>query len=103
MGILDKQLLNCCRLSYDFAEVSLGFPLLVNATLVERDGGLFKLQCLLCRSELAPGGVPTKVVNDDAFILSRRGVADFFASNRASTGCSYRGRVSRLDYNNEIG
>ncbi|CAI8860008.1 hypothetical protein EMIT0P218_20070 [Pseudomonas sp. IT-P218] len=39
---LDKQLLllGRCRLSYDFAEVSLGFPVFVNATLVEFDGGL---------------------------------------------------------------
>jgi len=43
MGILDawSLLLICCRLSYDCAGVSLGFPLLVNATLVEIDGGSF--------------------------------------------------------------
>ena len=32
-------------------------------------------------------------VNDDAGCLNARGVPAFFASIRASTGCSYRGHV----------
>jgi hypothetical protein len=31
-------------------------------------------------------------VNDDAGILTPRGALRFFASNRASTGCTYRAR-----------
>jgi hypothetical protein len=39
-----------------------------------------------CRSELAPGGVPTKVVNDNAGCLIPRGALAFFASALAPTG-----------------
>ncbi|PMZ85124.1 hypothetical protein C1X61_29055 [Pseudomonas sp. FW215-T2] len=41
---------------------------------------------LFCRSELAPGGVPTMDVNDDAGCLNARGVLAFFASKLAPTG-----------------
>jgi hypothetical protein len=40
----------------------------------------------LCRSELAPGGVPTMVVNDNARNLTPRGALRFFASKLAPTG-----------------
>ncbi|RAI68279.1 hypothetical protein DOZ80_17965 [Pseudomonas fluorescens] len=39
-----------------------------------------------CRSELAPGGVPTMDVNDDAGCLNPRGAPAFFASRLAPTG-----------------
>jgi hypothetical protein len=38
-----------------------------------------------CRSELAPGGVPTMVVNDNAASLTPRGVLRFIASRLAPT------------------
>ena len=38
-----------------------------------------------CRSELAPGGVPTMVVNDNAGILMPLGVVEFIASKLAPT------------------
>jgi hypothetical protein len=38
-----------------------------------------------CRSELAPGGVPTMVVNDYACCLNKRGACRFFASKLAPT------------------
>ncbi|MVW88976.1 hypothetical protein EI969_24085 [Pseudomonas sp. PB101] len=40
----------------------------------------------LCRSELAPGGVPTMVVNDNASNQIPSGVVAFFASKLAPTG-----------------
>ncbi|CAI8718781.1 hypothetical protein EMIT0P218_120010 [Pseudomonas sp. IT-P218] len=43
---------------------------------------------LLCASLLA------MEINDDAGPLIHRGALRFFASNRASTGCSYRGPVA---------
>jgi hypothetical protein len=39
-----------------------------------------------CRSELAPGGVPTMVVNDAAYLLGKRGVLKLIASKLAPTG-----------------
>ena len=39
----------------------------------------------LCRSELAPGGVPTMVVNDNAFILDKRVAFETIASKLAPT------------------
>jgi hypothetical protein len=44
------------------------------------------LSAIPCRSERAPGGVPTMVVNDDAGQLSARGDLRFFASMLAPTG-----------------
>ncbi|NWL23564.1 hypothetical protein F6476_33955 [Pseudomonas umsongensis] len=38
-----------------------------------------------CRSEHAPGGVPTKVVNDNAGNLTPRGALGFIASRLAPT------------------
>jgi len=38
-----------------------------------------------CRSELAPGGVPTMVVNDNTGILMPLGVVEFIASKLAPT------------------
>ncbi len=38
-----------------------------------------------CRSELAPGGVPTMVVNDDMGFLDECGALRFFASKLAPT------------------
>ncbi|MCP1420968.1 hypothetical protein J3D47_005211 [Pseudomonas laurylsulfativorans] len=40
----------------------------------------------ICRSEYAPGGVPTVVVNEDVGCLRPRGVLAFFASRLAPTG-----------------
>ncbi|RAI63560.1 hypothetical protein DOZ80_28510 [Pseudomonas fluorescens] len=39
-----------------------------------------------CRSELAPGGVPTRVVNDTAGNQTPRGALGFLASELAPTG-----------------
>ncbi len=38
-----------------------------------------------CRSELAPGGVPTMDVNDDEGCRDERGALEFFASKLAPT------------------
>ncbi|MDF9778513.1 hypothetical protein [Pseudomonas baetica] len=49
----------------------------------------FALLCfalLFCGSELAPGGVPTMDVNDNACCLNARVVLAFFASKLAPTG-----------------
>ena len=40
---------------------------------------------VLCRSELAPGGVPTMVVNDNAYLLAKRGALESIASELAPT------------------
>ena len=37
------------------------------------------------KSKLAPGGVPTMVVNDDAYLQVKRGALEFFASRLAPT------------------
>ncbi|KQN52991.1 hypothetical protein ASE98_20560 [Pseudomonas sp. Leaf48] len=49
-----------------------------------------------CRSEFAPGGVPTMDDNDNAGILNARGALRFFASRLAPTGfaLSLRGCVA---------
>jgi hypothetical protein len=39
-----------------------------------------------CRSELAPGGVPTMDVNDDEDFLDERGALKSIASKLAPTG-----------------
>ena len=41
---------------------------------------------ILCRSELAPGGVPTMDVNDNAFFLNERIALETIASKLAPTG-----------------
>jgi len=40
---------------------------------------------MICRSEQAPGGVPTMDVNDDAGVLNASGALWFFASMLAPT------------------
>ncbi|VVP54016.1 hypothetical protein PS850_05607 [Pseudomonas fluorescens] len=42
-----------------------------------------------CRSELAPGGVPTMVVNDNACLLVKRGALESIASKLAPTGAAF--------------
>ncbi|PNB72158.1 hypothetical protein C1X64_21080 [Pseudomonas sp. GW456-E7] len=44
----------------------------------------------LCRSELAPGGVPTKNLRAPRDVRLPAASLTSIASNRASTGCSYR-------------
>jgi hypothetical protein len=39
----------------------------------------------LCMSELAPGGVPTMVINDNACLLVKRGALETIASKLAPT------------------
>ncbi|CAI8833592.1 hypothetical protein EMIT0P44_260081 [Pseudomonas sp. IT-P44] len=64
-------------MSYDCAEVSLGFPGLVNATLVENDRGLSGKNAIPCRSRLA-GDAGTAVYQQDRVV--------WIASKPAPTG-----------------
>ena len=49
----------------------------------------------LCRSELAPGGVPTKNLRAPRGVRLPAASLTSIASNRASTGCSYRREKSK--------
>ncbi|PMZ87947.1 hypothetical protein C1X61_15995 [Pseudomonas sp. FW215-T2] len=55
--------------------------------------GFPEFQRTRCRSELAAGGVPTMVVNDNAHCLNVRVALTFFASKLAPTGKRFNSRL----------
>ncbi|PAM81205.1 hypothetical protein CES87_26630 [Pseudomonas sp. ERMR1:02] len=51
---------------------------------------------VFCRSKLAPGGVPTMVVNDYACLLVKHGALKYIASELAPTGTGVTYRISHF-------